>query len=168
MTEQHPFEPFIPEGSTSLILGSFPGKESTQTKRDDDWFYCAGRNQFWKIFEIVFGRDLSSKEDKQKLFRDHKIAITDILLSCERKDNKNSDENLINKEYNKETIHEILLNKSIKKIFFTSKGVHREFVENFEIPEHIDLVVLPSPSPVYRRLNLQGKAEIYQDYFAQQ
>lgn len=168
MTERHPFEPFVPEGSTRLILGSFPGKESTQTNRDNDWFYCAGRNQFWKILEIVFERDLSSKEDKQKLFTDHKIAITDILLSCERKDNKNSDENLINKKYNREAIHQILSNKSIRKIFFTSKGVHKEFIENFEIPEYVELVVLPTPSPVYRRLNLQEKAEIYKDYLTQQ
>jgi hypoxanthine-DNA glycosylase len=166
MTEQHPFEPFIPDGSTKLILGSFPGKESTQSKRDNDWFYCAARNQFWQILEIVFGRDLSHKKDKQELFKNNNIAITDILFSCQRRDNKNSDENLINKEYNKKAINEILANKSIKKILFTSKGVHREFIENFKIPEQVDLIVLPSPSPIYRRLNLQEKAKIYKDYLA--
>jgi hypoxanthine-DNA glycosylase len=168
MTEQHPFEPFIPEDSTRLILGSFPGKESTQSKRENDWFYCAARNQFWKILEIVFDRDLSDKKNKQKLFKYNNIAITDILLSCQRSENKNSDENLINKEYNKKAINEILTTKNIKQILFTGKGVHKEFIENFEYPKHLDLVVLPSPSPVYRRLNLQDKAKIYKDYFTKE
>jgi hypoxanthine-DNA glycosylase len=168
MTEIHPFEPFVPSGSTKLILGSFPGKESTQTKRENDWFYCAARNQFWKILEIVFDRDLSNKKYKQQLFKNSNIAITDILLSCQRRDNKNSDENLINKKYNKEAINEILTKNNIKKILFTSKGVHKEFVDNFDIPVEVDLVVLPSPSPVYRRLNLQEKAKIYKDYLTQE
>jgi hypoxanthine-DNA glycosylase len=97
MKETHPFQPFAPIGSKKLILGSFPGKESTQITRENDWFYGAARNQFWKILEIVFGKDLSDKNDKQELFKENKIAITDILLSCERRENNNSDDNLINK-----------------------------------------------------------------------
>jgi hypoxanthine-DNA glycosylase len=167
MREHHPFEPFAPKGSTKLILGSFPGKESTQNKRVNDWFYCASRNQFWKILEIVFEKDLSNKNDKQELFIDNKLAITDILLSCERRDNKNADKNLINKEYNKDVITEILTRNEIRKILFTSKNVHREFVDNFDVTGQIELVVLPSPSPIYRRLSLQEKAKIYKYYLTQ-
>lgn len=78
MIENHPFEPFVPEHNEILILGSFPGKESTQTKREDYWFYGASRNQFRKILEKIYGSNLNSTAAKKKLFKDLKIAITDI------------------------------------------------------------------------------------------
>lgn len=164
MIEIHPFAPFVPAYSKTLILGSFPGKESTQIKREDDWFYCAKRNQFWKILQIVFNRDLTTTTDKKKLFEENQIAITDILLSCERQNNLNSDENLINKTYNQKAISSILATKPIERILFTSKGVYKEFVKHFDIPKDIVLIVLPSPSPIFRRLKIDEKAAIYQQY----
>ncbi|MGB4774634.1 MAG: DNA-deoxyinosine glycosylase [Daejeonella sp.] len=164
MIEYHPFKPFIPESSNTLIIGSFPGKQSTQKPKDKDWFYSASRNQFWKILEIVFEKNLSSFNDKQQILRENKIAITDIILSCERKENKNSDVNLINKKYNQEAIDLILTKNPISKILFTSKGVYQEFLENFNKPRNVELIVLPSPSPIYRRLNLKDKAVEYKKF----
>jgi len=164
MAEQHPFIPFVPLNSETLILGSFPGKESTQNNRVDDWFYCANRNKFWKILEIVFDKSLSSVVEKQQLFIENKIAITDIILSCTRQDNKNSDTNLINKIYNREAINAIFANYPIKQVLFTSKGVYMEFLEKFDKPLNIELIVLPSPSPIYRRLNLNNKAIEYKKH----
>jgi hypoxanthine-DNA glycosylase len=164
MADFHPFSPFVPVNSETLILGSFPGKESTQMPRENDWYYGANRNQFWKIFEIVFKTNLTSLEAKQQLFTENKIAITDILISCERKENKNSDNNLINKTYNKEAIEQILANIPIKRILFTSKGVYQEFLANFHKPANVELIILPSPSPVFRRLSLQRKALEYLKY----
>lgn len=163
MIEKHPFEPFVPEQSKILILGSFPGKESTQKKRDDDWFYGANRNQFWKIIELVYEKQLKTKENKQSLFNNLKIAITDIIESCERKENKNSDKNLFNKKYNNE-IEKILNEQPIQKILFTSKTVYHEFLENFNKPINIELFILPSPSPIYRRLSLQDKVHEYKKH----
>lgn len=164
MIEKHPFEDFIPDSCELLILGSFPGKQSTQIKSEDDWFYGAKRNQFWKIIELVYDADLTLKVDKQNLFKNLKIGITDIISSCERKENKNTDNNLINKLYNKKIIH-ILETNPIKKVLFTSKNVFKEFTENFEKPKGVELVALPSPSPIYRRLNLQDKAIEYKKHF---
>jgi len=164
MTEQHPFKPFAPVNSETLILGSFPGKESTQKLRDRDWFYCANRNQFWKIMELVYNKNLSSLDAKQQLLQENKVAITDIILSCERRGNNNKDTNLINKKYNRDAIYSILDSNPIKKILFTSKGVHQEFLENFNMQLNIELIVLPSPSPIYRRLNLQDKAIEYKKH----
>ena len=161
MIEKHPFKPFVPENSRVLILGSFPGKESTQSTNENDWFYYAKRNQFWKIIEAVFNQNLSSKSSKQELFKSQKIAITDIIESCERRENKNSDENLINRKYNKASISEIIAQNPITKILFTSKHVYHEFLENFDKPENIELVVLPSPSPIFRRMGIQGKIDFY-------
>lgn len=164
MIENHPFDPFVPESSEVLILGSFPGKESTQVKREDDWFYGANRNQFWKILALVYGQSFENKSQKQLLFRKAKIAITDIILSCERKNNSNSDINLSEKEYNKKEIYRILNENPIRKILFTSQWVQNEFLEHFEKPNEIELIRLPSPSPISRRLNINDKASEFEKH----
>lgn len=163
MREDHPFAAFIPESSQVLILGSFPGKESTQEKRDNDWFYGANRNQFWKIIELVYDLKLPEKKDKQQLFEKAKIGITDIISSCERKDNNNSDKNLTNKIYNTDILKIIKANP-INRILFTSKNVYKEFIANFDVPKAVEFVVLPSPSPIYRRLSLQDKVFKYKKH----
>ncbi len=164
MIEKHPFENFIPDSCELLILGSFLGKESTQAKREDDWFYGANRNQFWKIIELIYNSNFNNKIEKQNLFNNLKIGITDIISSCERKENNNSDNNLTNKTYNNKIV-DILSTYPIKKVLFTSKNVYKEFSENFKKPKGVELVVLPSPSPIYRRLNLNDKASEYKKYF---
>ena len=83
--EVHPFEAYVPEKMSCLILGSFPGKEQTLCKPEESqWFYGAPRNQFWKILELVYGRVLQTKHQKQALFNEAGIGITDIIKSCER------------------------------------------------------------------------------------
>ncbi|MEI6059780.1 MAG: DNA-deoxyinosine glycosylase [Bacteroidota bacterium] len=162
--EYHPFEPFVSEVSSVLILGSFPGKESTQQLRKDDWFYNSKRNQFWKILEMVYKQELSTSAAKKILFTNNRIAVTDIIVSCERRDNSNSDQNLTNKEYNWQCISSILAGNAISRILFTSKSVYREFIHHFDFPKDIRLIVLPSPSPRYARLSLVQKSEIYKKY----
>lgn len=164
MIEKHPFEPFFPNDCTLIVIGSFPGKESTQTLRDDDWYYGANRNQFWKILEAIYQRDLKTKSEKQRLFIDAKIGIADIILSCEREGNNNSDSNLKNKVYNF-IISEILRIRPIKKILFTSRGVYNEFMKHFETSNNAEFIILPSPSPIFRRLNFQMKVEEYKKHF---
>lgn len=161
MIEKHPFTSFVPQNSRLLILGSFPGRESTQTSRANDWFYCANRNQFWKIIESVYDQVLLTTSSKQELFKQRNIAITDIIESCERRENKNSDDNLINKVYNKVAIAKILAQNPITKILFTSKSVYLEFLQNFDKPKAVELVILPSPSPIYRRMSLNDKIIAY-------
>ena len=68
------------------------------------------------------------------------------------------------KKYN-EKITSILNDNPIRKILFTSKNVYTEFLEHFENSEKVDLVILPSPSPVYRRLSMQDKAREYKKHF---
>jgi len=164
MTEKHPFKPFIPKDCKVLVIGSFPGKESTQEKRQDDWFYGANRNQFWKLLENIYGLELKTKKDRQELFEKAKIGITDIIESCERNENSNSDSNLTNKVYNS-MIAEIIEHNPINKVLFTGKGVNKEFREHFIVAENIELITLPSPSPIYRRMSFEEKAENYKKHF---
>lgn len=167
MIEKHPFEAFVPEFSEVLILGSFPGKESTQRTREDDWFYGANRNQFWKILGLVYNQKFENRSQKQELFKGARIAITDVIATCERKDNSNSDINLINKYYNIDVVSQIIINNPIKKILFTSQWVQNEFLKHFEVSKDIELFRLPAPSPIYRRLSLQDKAIEYKKQLPQ-
>ena len=162
--EYHPFEPFVPEGARTLILGSFPGKESTQQLRKDDWYYNSKRNQFWKILEMVYEQELSTPAAKINLFVNNRIAVTDIIASCERRNHSNSDQNLINKQYNQQGISSILEGNPVSQVLFTSKSVYREFIRHFDFPKDIRLIALPSPSPRYARLSLVQKSEIYKKH----
>ena len=158
--ELHPFKPFVPDNATTLILGSFPGREQTQTNPDNDqWFYGAKRNQFWKIISEVYNTDLPCKADKQKLFEKFGIGITDILLRVRRKNNSNLDDNLEIIEYNNTAIKAILENSKIKSIFFTSKFVGVHFFKLF--PEIKNTEYLPSPSPRYARMTKVEKINSY-------
>lgn len=158
--EINPFEPYIPRNATVLIIGSFPGREQTQVTIDSDqWFYGAKRNQFWKIISEVYQTELRSKSDKQNLFNQCGIGITDILLKVRRMNNSNLDDNLEIIEYNDKAIREILQESSFQSIFFTSKFVGKHFIKLF--PEIKNIDYLPSPSPRYARMKIVEKIDNY-------
>ncbi len=159
MTETHPFGNFVPKNAKYLILGSFPGKPDYTY----NWFYSNRRNQFWTILKAVYKTKLDTKEEKQKHFGKLRIAITDIILSCDRHKGTNSDTNLTNITYNTKAINKILKRNKIEKIFFTSRFAEKLFRSKCH-PELISgyiLVTLPSPSPRYAKLNLSDKINIY-------
>lgn len=169
MIETHAFGNFVPENSRYLILGSFPVKQAVKGRdaydESYDWFYSVKRNQFWPIFEKVYGVELKDKQSKQKLFSNLGIAIADIILKCERARGSNLDVNLTKFVYNIDAITKILNENKIKKIFFTSRFVEKRFKKVFkEIiknnPE-IELITLPSPSPRYVLINREQKITEY-------
>jgi hypoxanthine-DNA glycosylase len=159
LVETHPFGAFVPKNIRCLIVGSFPGREQTQCDIDEThWFYGAPRNQFWKILEIVYGRELKNREQKQVLFEKAGIGITDVIRSCVRKLGTNLDENLDIKEYNTDTIAGIL-KKHKPLVLFTSRFVEKQFRKLF--PDYLHTDILPSPSPRYFKLSIADKAKIY-------
>jgi len=169
--EQHPFEAFIPENATILILGSFPGKEQTQGNIDKskEWFYGAKRNQFWKIISSVYDEpSLKEKETSYKmdLFSKAGVAVTDIILKARRKDGKSLDANLEIVEYNYPKIESILKDSNIKSIFFTSKFVEKHFKKHFDslFPEIKNRESLPSPSPRFT-MKFEEKINHYKKKF---
>lgn len=158
--ETHPFRAFIPENITTLIVGSFPGREITlRVVNEDEWFYEAKRNQLWKIISGVYGVDLRTRTEKQNLFKQHGIGIVDIFLKVKRKEDNNMDSSLEVIEFNDKEIKIILQNPQIKKIFFTSKFVEKTFLKLFPGIETGEC--LPSPSPRYARMSLAEKIDYY-------
>ena len=157
--ETHPFSAFLPKKICCLILGSFPGKEQTKGGLDENaWFYGAPLNQFWRILAKAYGRELKTREAKQRLFEEAGIGITDIFRSVIRTQGSNLDENLQIEEYNWNVIEKIL-KKHQPRVLCTSRYVEKEFKKKFPAYPAVD--VLPSPSPRYFKLTIEQKAEIY-------
>jgi hypoxanthine-DNA glycosylase len=164
--ETHPFTAFIPENVTVIIVGSFPGREITHKILDEnEWFYGAKRNQFWKIISGVYQQDLTTKTEKQSLFKKHGIGIVDLFLKVKRKAGNNMDQNLEVVEYNDKAIKKILADHPVQKIFFTSRFVEKAFHNLF--PGIKTGESLPSPSPRFARMSLQEKIKIYQQMLPQ-
>lgn len=161
--EKHPFAPFIPPNSRVLVTGSFPGREQTQHPvSDQDWYYGAPRNQFWKIIEIVFGETLSGRTEKENLFTLHGIAVADLFAEVRRSAESNGDEHLEIIEENT-VISQILVDFPEIQVLCTSKFVEQMFRKMH--PGHPYVVALPSPSPRNARLRTEEKAGIYARWF---
>lgn len=162
--ETHPFGNFVPSGAKYLFLGSFTGK---LVEPGYDWFFGLKRNQFWPILRQVYGLPLETKEQKQFLFNKLNLAIADIILSCGRKNNSNLDMNLVNLVFNKPGILEILKNNDIQKIYFSSRFAenlfHKVFKSEIGKYSHIQLIVLPSPSPRYAAMSIKEKIAKYRN-----
>jgi hypoxanthine-DNA glycosylase len=143
--ENHPFEPFIPENASSLIVGSFPGMEQVTNKHNrEEWFYGAADNLFWPILSEAFGAELKTRIQKETFLTTRGIAITDIFTKVRRKEKSNLDKYLTEMEYNKE-IKSVIEKFRIKRLFFTSKFVEKHFLREF--PQINFGVCLLSPSP---------------------
>ncbi len=79
----HPFLPVVNEDSKVLILGSFPSVVS----RKNNFYYGNKNNRFYKILNSLFNLDydlnLKSNEFKKEFLLEHKIALFDVVKSCE-------------------------------------------------------------------------------------
>ena len=143
------------------MLGSFVTKPSSSY----EWFYANGRNQFWPIMQVVYGLEFRTKKQQQKLFTQLEMALADIILFCERRNNSNLDVNLFNITYNTQAIKNIITKNKIKKIFFTSRHVENLFSKVFKdisrMTNEIELICLPSPSPRYAAMSKLEKISRY-------
>ncbi len=77
------FPPVISEDIHTLILGSFPGKESLAKRQ----YYAHPRNQFWHLLSKVLKEDLVTLDYEKRLQRmlAHRIGLWDVITMCERK-----------------------------------------------------------------------------------
>ena len=95
------------------------------------------------------------------------VAVADIILKCDRKNESSLDFNLTNIVYNIRGIEQILKKHKIQKIFFTSRFVEKKFRGQFKEVvgkfADIELVTLPSPSPRYAAVTKAEKIKRYKE-----
>ncbi len=157
MIEKHPFRNFVPKNANYLLLGSFAGRNEPGY----NWFYSNSRNHFWPIIEKVYNRKLPTIKSRQVLFSKLGIAISDVILSCERKKKDNADTSLVNCTFNIKAISKILAQNKISTIFFSSKFTEGLFRRHFKVDQEVYFVTLPSPSPRYARMSKAKKISFY-------
>lgn len=76
--EQHPWQPFIPEGAKVLFLGTFPpGKQRWSM----DFYYPNPTNDFWRIMGLIFHNDALALYDG--INRKFKLDEIKILLKTQ-------------------------------------------------------------------------------------
>lgn len=149
----HPYKLFLAKNSKSIIVGSFPIAKFTNTAlrseikpHEIDFFYGGEKNKLWPILSRVFDCELKSKEQIQILLNNQQMSVGDIISSCRSKNNSAKDTDLYDITWNTELAN-FIKNNDIRKIFFTSKWVQKNFTKEI-FPEYNGiLVALLSPSP---------------------
>lgn len=89
----HPYEPFLFEEATKLIVGTLPPPRFTTGElRDGDVDFCYGSRdgQLWRILDRIFNIGLKFErtafaiEQRKEFLRQRRIGICDIVASAER------------------------------------------------------------------------------------
>lgn len=82
------FEPIVDDDCKVLVLGTMPGVMSLRKQQ----YYGYDRNAFWRIMYGLF--DLEPDEDYERrkgFLLQHRIAVWDVLMACEREGSSDSD-----------------------------------------------------------------------------
>lgn len=143
----HEIPPIYDENSKILILGSFPSVKS----RENQFFYHHPQNRFWKVMASIFNEDIPATiEDKKSLLIRNKVALWDVIKSCEIKGSSDSSiRNVVPNDIN------LILEKSnIQQIFCNGNKSYSLYKKYLEKDTGIKSISLPSTSPANARFNL--------------
>lgn len=136
----HPLKPIYDENSKVLVLGTMPSVKS----RENNFYYSHPQNRFWKTLSKVYEEEIGISNDERKDFLiRHKIALFDVLKSCDIE--ASSDSSIKNPIPN--DLDEILNNSKIEKIFTTGKKAYDLYMKLIYPKTKIEAICLPSPSP---------------------
>lgn len=152
------FKPLMTESSQLLVLGSIPGVKSLKQAE----YYAHPSNQFWRILKAYAGWEgsVESYPEKQKILSQAKIALWDVLASCDREGSLDSAirepkfNNLKSFCKKNPKVSFIVLNGSSAYQYFLKAGG-----ESLGIP----FQRLPSTSPAHARMSLLEKTKEWQE-----
>ena len=151
---QHPIEPVYDKNSRILILGSFPSVKS----REQMFFYGHSQNRFWKVMAVVFGSKIPiSIEEKRKFLFENRIAVWDVIASCEI--TGSSDSSIKNVVAN--DISKILEEAEIKRIYVNGKTAEKYFNRYTRKIVGREAVALPSTSPANAAWSMERLVEAW-------
>lgn len=140
MIVKHPLSPIYDSNSVVLILGTMPSIKS----REEKFYYAHPKNRFWDTLSKVYNEKVGfTKEEKIQFLLKHKIALFDVLKSCEI--SSSSDGSIKNPIPNDFTT--ILKNSNIQYVFTTGKKAYQLYQKYCYSKTKIEAVYLPSTSP---------------------
>lgn len=150
----HTFDAFYNSDSEILILGSIPSVKS----RELGFYYMHPKNRFWQILSIVFNEYIGkSVDDKKQFLSKHKIALWDVIESCDIYGS--SDSSIKNVIVN--DIKSILDKTNIKYIYCTGKKAFELYNKYCFNNTNVSAVYLYSPSPANCAISLDKIVENY-------
>lgn len=160
---RHPWPPYIPPGSTMLLLGSFPPlslvEHRAEGPNDLPFYYGSARNQMWEIWSRLTGTCLRMKDEQGRLDKAASLSrirsvlqaagvgVADIILICRRSQADSADGSLIPLEYQPlpDWLQE---HPGLKTVLFTSYFVERQFRRAYpDLESTVRTGRLPSSSP---------------------
>ena len=151
----HPFAPVYNAQSKILILGTMASPKS----REYGFFYGHPQNSFWRVLANILDAELpETVEDKKYFLFEKKIALWDVLHSC---DIIGADDNSI-KNPVVNNFSEILNISEIKNIFTTGKTATKLYDKYCFKDTQIPAFYLPSTSPANRKYYNFDK--LYEEY----
>ena len=137
----HPLKPIYNSESRILILGSFPSVKS----RENNFYYGNPKNRFWSTLGKVFNEDIgSSNQDREKFLLTHKIALFDVVYSCNIEGS--SDSSI--RDVIPNDIKKIVDESKIEVIFTTGTKAYGLYNKYLLKDVGIEAFKLPSPSPL--------------------
>lgn len=150
----HELAPFYNNDSEVLILGSIPSVKS----RELGFYYAHPQNRFWKVLARVFDEpEPNCIIEKKAFLQDKKIALWDVLESCEIKGS--SDSSIKSPITN--DINTIIKKTNIKKIFTTGKTAYNLYNKYIFKNTLIEAHYLPSTSPCNCQMTLEDLEREY-------
>jgi len=152
------FSPIVSSGARILILGSVPGERSLREAQ----YYAHPQNSFWYIMSCLFGFNADSTyEERCTGLQLNKVALWDVLKSCERKGSL--DASIENQSIVANDFENFFYSYSdISSIFFNgakAESVFRKYI-SANIQQRFPgdaLQRLPSTSPAYAAMDRRTK-----------
>lgn len=150
----HPISPVYDEDSRVLILGSFPSVKS----REAGFFYGHPQNRFWRVLSKVLNcPEPATVEDKKQLLLEHKIALWDVIASCDI--TGSSDSSIKNVVPN--DLRVILDAAPIEAIFVNGKTAEKYYNKYIKSKIGREAVCLPSTSPANATWGMERLTEAW-------
>lgn len=148
----HLFEPIYDKNSKILILGTFPSVKS----REAQFYYHHPRNRFWKVIsEIVQCSEYDTIEEKKRMLINNKIAIWDVIKSCEIKGSSDSSiKNVVPAD-----LSIILDNANIERIYANGDKAFKLYMKHTYPITKMEIIKLPSTSPANAAFSLERLIE---------
>lgn len=137
------FAPVFDSNSTILILGSFPSVKS----REQAFYYGNKQNRFWNILCDFYGYCVDTIEDKISLCLNNRIALWDIVESCQIVGSMDSD--ITN--YTLVDLSQVLGKCNITKILCNGQKAYELTKSAYR--GDIPVIKLPSTSPANVRFD---------------
>ena len=152
MQVKHTLKPIYNEYSKILILGSMP----SITSREKNFYYSHKTNRFGKILSLLFNTTFNNIEDKKNFLLNNKIALFDMIKSCEI--DGSSDSSIKNIKIN--NLKPILKESNIKCVFCEGKLAYNLFAKYYK-KLNIEYFYLPSTSSANAKYSLNKLVNEY-------